>query len=108
MPTIVKGHARQSLVAQTNFSVPGSTGLGTFLVTQYSRFAGLFSVTGSVTFRYAMGINSGVFQVTSSFVVNSGPAVFDVLNFGRYCDFSFSAANSQSMPAILIYAEPLR
>ena len=43
-----------------------------------------------------------------SFAVNSGAAVFDVLNFGRYVDFSVTAANSQLLGAALVYGEPLR
>jgi hypothetical protein len=105
--TIVKGHARQTLVAETNLSVTGSTALGTFETNKFSRFAGLFSVIGSITVAYAMGVNSGSYQVSSSFTVNSGAACFDVLNYGRYCDFAITGANSQVLAA-LIFAEPLR
>jgi hypothetical protein len=55
-----------------------------------------------------MGVNSETYQVSSSFVVNSGPATFDVLNFGRHADFSLTAANSQVVNGILIYGEPIR
>lgn len=105
---IITGHGRTTLVAETTLAVDSGTLLGVFNGNKYSRYAGLFSVVGSVTFRYRMGINSGTYQVTSSFVVNSGPATFDVLNYGRQTEFMFSLANSQSMNAVLVYGEPIR
>jgi hypothetical protein len=106
----IKGHGRRSLIANVAASVPGSTGIsfGVFDVTQYSRFTGLISCIGSVTVRYQLGINSGAYQVTSSFVANSGGSSFDVLNpGGRFADISISAANSQVL-AFGFIGEPLR
>jgi len=105
---IVTGHARTTLVGTTALAVDSGTLLGVFNVNRYSRLAGMLSVVGSVTFRYRMGINSGTYQVSSSFVANSGPSTLDVLNYGRQVELMFSLATSQSMNAVLVYGEPLR
>ncbi len=97
------------MFSNTALTVPGSTGLGAYDVKAYSRFTGLFSVVGSLTFLYRLGVNSGTYQVSSSFVVNSGGSAFDVLNVGgNVADFSFSAANSQSNVVAHVLGEPLR
>lgn len=89
--------------------MPGSIGLGTVNVQQYSRFTGIFSLVGSATFQYRLGISSGTWLVSSSFVVNSGGSVFDVLNVGgNVADFAFTAANSQANVAVNVLGEPLR
>ena len=111
MPSnIIDGQARFALVEETALSVPGSTGLGggTKDVAAYARFAGIFSIVGSLTFQYQMGVNSGVYQVNSSFVVNSGGSTFDVLNYGHSAQFTISAANSQDEAVVLVYGEPIR
>jgi hypothetical protein len=72
-----------------------------------ARFGVLSSVVGSVTVRWRMGVQSGNFQVSSSVVINSGAAVFDQLNYGKFTEFGFVAANSQT-PTYLVVAEPLR
>jgi len=104
----IKGHGRRSLISNVAASVPGSTGFGVHDVQQYSRFTGLISCIGSITVRYQLGISSGAYQVTSSFVANSGGSSFDVLNpGGRFADISVSAANSQVL-AFGFIGEPLR
>ena len=82
---IIDGHGRKTLFSGVAASVPGSTGLGTYDTSKFSRFTGLFSVVGSTTFRWRMGVASANFQVSSSGVINSGSAVFDQLNrYGIY------------------------
>ena len=53
-------------------TVPGSIDLGTFQVGGFSRFVGMFSGVGSMTFQWRMGVHSGDYQATSSIVINSG------------------------------------
>ncbi len=105
--SIIDGHARKTLFSGNAASVPGSTGHGVYDVSKFSRFTGLFSVVGSVTLRWRLGVQSGNYVVTSSTVINSGPAVFETLNYGKYSEWTFSAANSQT-PTYMIAAEPLR
>ena len=105
--TILDGHRRQTLFKGIAASITGSTGLGTYDTAKYSRFIGVFSVVGSVNFRWRMGVESGNFQVNSSVTINSGSFCFDQLNFGRYPDFAFVAANSQVL-TYAILGEPLR
>jgi hypothetical protein len=62
---------------------------------------------GSMTLRYAMGVFSGDYQVTSSIAINSGGNVVDVLNVGLFVEWTFTAANSQT-PDFLVMGEPLR
>jgi hypothetical protein len=111
--TVLKGQARTAYVSQNLYTVPGSWSLGAFLTGRAARFAGILSVTGSVTFNYRMAANStsvgsSTFCVTSSFVVNSGMSTFDVLNYGHAAEFFFSAANSQIANTILVYGEGIR
>jgi hypothetical protein len=54
-----------------------------------------------------MGVHSGDYQVASSFVVNFGPQLFDVLNYGVYVNFSVTAAQSNA-PDFIVIGEPLR
>jgi len=54
-----------------------------------------------------MGVHSGDYQVSSSFVVNSGPQLFDVLNYGLYVNFTVTAAQSNA-PDFLVMGEPIR
>lgn len=88
-------------------TIPGSTGLGVYNTGGYARFVGLFSIVGSITLQYRMGVFSGNYQVTSSVVVNSGGSSIDVLNLGRFTEFTFSAANSQT-PTYYIMGETVR
>ena len=104
---IIEGAARKTLFSGAAATVVGSTGLGVYDVSKYSRFTGLFSVVGSVTLRWRMGVQSGSYVVTSSTVINSGPAVFETLNYGRFSEWTFLAANSQT-PTYIVQAEPLR
>jgi hypothetical protein len=67
----------------------------------------MWSGISSATIRYRMGVHSGDYMVSSSFVVNSGPQVVDVLNLGIYMNWSVTAAQSQA-PDFLIVGEPLR
>lgn len=106
--TIVRGSARKELVRQSNLSAPGSMELGVFDTGLYARFAGFASIIGSATVRYRSAINSGIYLVSSSFVINSGPSTFDVLNYAHVTEFWFSAISSQVVSGILIYGEPIR
>ena len=87
--SIIDGQTKHTLFSGTAASVPGSTGLGAYSTSKYARFGGVLSVVGSVTLRWRMGIDDGNYQVTSSVVINSGAAVFDVLNYGRFTDFNY-------------------
>jgi hypothetical protein len=61
-----------------------------------------------MTLRRQMGVHSsGNYQVTSSGVINSGGAVFDVLNYGLYVNFTITAANSYA-PTFLLLGEAIR
>jgi hypothetical protein len=108
--TIIKGSARRSLVKNAALSLTGSGGtvFGVFDTGHYARLAGLISVIGSATVRYQMGVNSGAYQVSSSFVVGSGGGSFDMLNFGHVAELSLSQASSQAGAVVLIYGEPIR
>ncbi len=46
--------------------------------------------------------------VSCSFTVNSGPKVFDVLNYAMFTQLWLIDVNSQIMPSIAIYGEPIR
>src|SRR5262245_59878356 len=101
-------HGRYALVRTTSLSAANSTGLGTALNTaRFSRFTGLFSIIGSATFVYRMGIATGVYQVTSSMVINSGGSVLDVINYGQFSEMFFSAINSQ-IASVVVLGEPVR
>jgi hypothetical protein len=67
----------------------------------------MFSGISSATIQYRMGVHSGDYQVSSSFVVNSGPQLFDVLNYGVYANFTVTAAVSMA-PDFILIGEPLR
>jgi hypothetical protein len=85
--------------------INSGTDLGTFQVGGFSRFTGMFSGISSVTIQYRMGTHSGDYMVSSTFVVNSGPQVIDVLNYGLYANFSVFASQSQA-PDFLMMGEP--
>ena len=104
---ILEGAAQKTLFSGVAATVVGSTGLGVFDTSKFSQFTGMLSVTGSVTLRWRLGIQSGTYLVTSSMIVNSGPAIFSTANFGKYSEWGFSAANSQT-PSYIVQAEPLR
>ena len=88
-------------------TIPGSTDLGTYQTGGFSRLTGLFSVVGSMTLQYRMGVHSGNYQVTSSVVINSGGSILDVINYGLHANFTITAANSQT-PTFLLLGEPIR
>jgi len=87
--------------------VDSGTDLGTFQIGGFSRFTGMFSGISSATIRYQMGVHSGDYQVSSSFVVNSGPQGIDVLNLGIYANWSVIAATSMA-PDFIFIGEPMR
>jgi hypothetical protein len=93
--------------AGTPTRVDSGTDFGTFQVGGFSRFVGMFSGITSMTIRYRMGAHSGDYMVSSTFMVNSGPQLFDVLNFGLYANFDVFAATSQA-PKFLVMGEPIR
>lgn len=102
------GHNKNTLVNSTFTADSGGTvDFGTFPAYRYSRFIGLFSVVGSFTFRYQMGVDSGTYQVSSTTTVNSGGSIVDVLNFGRQVNFGFTAVVS-SEPRVYVAGEPIR
>jgi hypothetical protein len=74
----------------TATGINSGTDLGTRQVGGFSRITGMWSGISSTTMQYRMGVHSGDYQVTSSFVVNSGPQLFDVLNYGLYVNFSIT------------------
>ena len=95
-------HGRYALFRSPSISSSGPTGInsgtdfGTFQVGGFSRFTGMWSGISSTTILYRMGVHSGDYQVSSFFVVNSGPQLIDVLNYGPYANFSVFAAQSQA------------
>jgi hypothetical protein len=93
--------------AGTPLSVPGSIGLGVYQTGGFSRFVGMFIAVGSATLQYRMGVHSGAYQVSSAVVINSGNSILDVLNYGLYADFAFTASVSQA-PRFVIIGEPVR
>ena len=105
----ITGHSRQTLfTAVTSFVNTPGVDFGAFNVNRFSRFTGLASTTGSMTVRYRSAIDSGQWLVSSTFVVNSGPTLIDVLNVGaRTVNWDITAANSQ-IYTIGILAEPVR
>jgi hypothetical protein len=106
-------HGRFALFRSPTIPGSGPTGinsgsdLGTYQVGRFSRFTGMWSGISSATIRYRMGVHSGDYHVSSSFVVNSGPSVFDALNYGLYVNFQVTAALSQA-PRLVIIGEPIR
>jgi hypothetical protein len=83
-------HNREAIVL-TSLNVTGSGGssIGLIYSAPYARIAGLVSNISSVTLRHQMAADSsGVFQVSSSVVINSGGGVVDLSNFGHYSQFS--------------------
>ena len=107
--TILKGQSRKALV-NTTLDVVGSAGtpIGVYDTGGYARLTGLLSVVGSATFRVEQGVNSGSFQVSSAFTVNSGGSSFDVVNLGNHTRLSLSQAASQSGIVVAVYGQPLR
>lgn len=104
----VIGHAKNVLVDSVFTAASGSTiDFGTFPAGRYSRLCGMFSVVGSFTFRHQMGSASGTYIVTSTTVVNSGPSVFDQVNYGKYLNLGFTQIVS-SQPRVFIFGEPTR
>ena len=87
--------------------MPGSGGaaLGVFPAQRYSTFGGMVSGIGSLTLRAQFGINSGNYQVSSSFVANSGPMDFTMNNRGLFAGFTITQAASENA-VILIYGQP--
>jgi hypothetical protein len=91
----------------TPTGIDSGTDLGTFQCGGFARLVGMWGGISSATLRYQMGVQSGDYQVSSSFVVNSGPQLFDVLNFGVYVNFTVTAAQSNA-PDFLIMGETFR
>jgi|SRR6516165_1383425 hypothetical protein len=108
--TYIEGSSRKYLVRSTGISVSGSVGLTTIDGGQFCRYTGFFSGIGSMTVRVRFGIGPTTpptFYVSSTFVVNSGTQIFDLLNYGESADWGITAANSQVF-ACLIVGEPTR
>src|SRR5690242_2184978 len=97
------GNARQILTQQSNVS--SGAQLGVFNVQRYSTIAGMVSGVGSLTVRAQFGISSGNYQVSSSFVANSGGSTFSLSNPGLYANLSVTAAASQNA-AVLVLGVP--
>lgn len=112
----IKGPIRTILFSQENYPVSsGGVLLTSLKTTPYARFTGEIASVGSITVQYRMAssslgtsTSSPVFGVTSSFIVNSGVATFNVENFGVWTEFRFSAANSQVANTVLVVGEPAR
>jgi hypothetical protein len=81
--------------------------VGVYNIAKYSRFTGRFGSVGSATLQWGVGVDSGTYQVTSSLPVNSGPTIFDQLNYGRFTEFSFSKAFS-AQATYVVLGEGLR
>ena len=108
IPRVTAGHFKTTFVNTVLTVASGSTpDLGVYRTDRFSRFTGMFSSVGSMTFRYRMGTASGTYIVSSTFVVNSGNSGFDVVNYGLFTDFDFTAVVSAE-PRILVTGEPIR
>ena len=106
---LLDGHSRRVLISAVSSGITtgGSADLGQFEVRQFSRFTGLFSTVGSLTFRTRTGVTSGSYQVSSNFAANSGASVYDALNFGQFAYFDITTAQS-TIYSVAIQGEPLR
>ena len=95
---------RRTLFSNTALSMPGSDGavLGVFPVAGYARLTGFVSVVGSATLRVRTGASSGVYNVTSTSVANSGAVNFDSLIFGPVVEVALTPAASQSAVAVVM------
>ena len=107
--TFLLGGASKATVVNTVLTVAsGATpDLGAFQIDQFGRVECLASVTGSFTFRYRMGVSSGTWLVSSTFVINSGGSVFDFFPYGRVADFDFTSVVS-NIATIYISGHPTR
>ena len=104
----IHAQARQTLVNSAFTAASGGTvDFGTFRSDKFSRLVGLFSVVGSFTLRYQMGVDSGTYQVSSSTTVNSGGSVLDVLQYGRFLNLGFTSVVS-AVPTVYLAGEPIR
>jgi len=97
------GNLKQILVQQT--TVSSGSQLGTYDVQRYSSIGGMLNVVGSLTVQARFGVSSSSFQVTSSFVANSGGSVFSMVNPGLYASFQVLAASSQQA-TVLVVGQP--
>lgn len=92
---------RRTLLSAVNSTVTASTGLGAFITSGFTRFAGLFSTVGSLTLTYRMGVTSGAYQVSSALAINSGSTIVDVLAYGAVTEFGFTAVQSTQWSGII-------
>jgi len=93
------GNLRQPLV-QTTTAASGSA-LGTYAVQRYSTLTGMLSVVGSLTMQCRFGVSSASFQVSSTFVANSGGSTFSLSNPGLFASFNLLAASSQQATVLI-------
>jgi|SRR5690349_9362649 len=103
MKRLNTGNLRQILVSTTNAA--SGTVLGTFNVQHFSNLAGMVQAVGSLTVQCRFGVASGSYQVSSSFVANSGGSTFSLTNFGLFANLSVTAAASQQA-TILVCGVP--
>ena len=117
---IISGHGRRPLISRvtSQISQGGSQDFGQLETDRYSRFTG-FLIASSVgitglSLRHRFAITSGgPFYATSSTTVTSGATaqsgtILDLINYGRFTDFSIVSADSTTVYSILIQGEPLR
>jgi hypothetical protein len=103
------GHVHNALVNSV-FNVSTTVvpfDMGTFPVDKFSGLGGIFSSVGSLTFRMQFGPSSGTYFVSSTSVINSGGNILDVVNYGAFVNFGFTAAVSCAA-GVYIYGEPIR
>ena len=93
------GNLKTVLVSQTSAS--SGSQLGTFAVQRYSTLTGMLSVVGSLTMQCRFGVSSASFQVSSTFVANSGGSTFSLSNPGLFASFNLLAASSQQATVLI-------
>ena len=102
------GQQRVTLVnTATAVASGGTVDFGTFPSNMFARLGGMFSVVGSFSFRYQMGVASGTYLVSSTTVINSGALVFDQIQYGAFINLGFTAVVS-SVPTVYLFGESIR
>lgn len=118
--TLFGGHGRAKLVSHvTSQATRGvSVDLGQYDLSPYSRVTG-FIVANSVgntglALRYRFAAESGgPFLVGSAIVVSSGAGAYsgsplDIVNYGRYGQFTILSVDSTTLYSLLLLGEPMR
>ena len=101
---------RFALVTNNGTAVASGQDFGVYQVTPYSRITGIASGVGSMSLRLRTGFTpTGPFVVSSTWVVNSGPNILDVPNYGSYITIDCTQATTTApTPNFQLFGEPVR